>query len=240
MINKKIFQRIDADGNWLESVEVSPTLTEVDGNYQVEYIKPDDCIDADTPPDEGHFWDGNSWVLRNSITPEMPEPKVMRRIDNKGFFIVDEIIMPKLVDNVWLYPGIDDPDLVADPVPQESGFHKPKYSNGRWIEGATKNEIQSKRGADWVKFSDDFTASDLDDLISKTKNIAALTRFNRLMHTIPNVNTTLLCKAWNNCLAGLEESPSKKYGEQLITIVSDNNLPLTIGDDCTLSEVGND
>lgn len=240
MINKKTFQRIDANNKWIESVEVSPTLIEIDGSYQVDYVVPDGCIDADVPPDGGYYWDGESWVLLQTSLPEMPEPKVLRRIDNKGFFVADEVIFPELTDGVWSFPNIEDPDLIDEPVPQTKGLHKPKYQNGKWVEGATKKEIQLKRGADWYKFSDDFTASSLDELIAKTKNIAALNRFNRLLNNIPKVNTELLCKAWNDCLSGLDDAATSNEKEELNTIISNNNLPLVIGSNGTLSEVGND
>jgi hypothetical protein len=239
-IQNKTYQRIDTAGNWLETVEVSPTITQLeDKSYQVEYIADSDLIDADAPDDITHRWDGTGWQPPEIIIPPMPDSIMVRQIDDDGYYLCDVLIDPSLVDGVWVHVGIDSVDYVKDLIPGNAGFYRPRYVNGRWVEGATKAEMAPPKYPDWGKFIIDFTASSLDEMIAQPSNITNVLRLNRLLSMYPALSVPDVLNAWNQCLDGLETAPNKDQRKELIKIIESNNLPIAIGADCRLSEVTN-
>lgn len=226
-ITTKSYQRIDQAGYWVETVAVPPTITPLDdGSFQIEYIASDNLIDADLPPSNDCRWDGRQWVEPEIIVPDRPDITVVRQIDDQGYYLTDVIIEPLLVDNIWVYPGVDSPDYIQGGIP--GSFYKPRYVNGKWTEGATDQEIKTTQPPNWVGFITDFTASDLDEMIAQPNNIANVMRLNRAFGMYPNLDGVAICEAWNQCLEGLETAPNKDQRKTLLRIVEANNLPVTI------------
>jgi hypothetical protein len=240
IIQGKIYQRIDGAGYWLETVIVSPTVTALeDDTYEIEYITTGDLIEADVPENIESRWDGNHWQLPEIVIPPMPDPVMMRQINQDGYFISDVIIIPELIDNSWISPGCDSADYVADIVPSDAGFYRPRWVNGRWVEGATKAEMAPPKYPDWGKFIIDFTASSLDEMIAQPSNNTNVLRLNRLLSMYPNLSVPDVLNAWNQCLDGLETPPNKDQRKELIGVIESCNLPVMIDKNSRLSEVTN-
>jgi hypothetical protein len=238
IIQGKAYQRIDGSGYWLETVTVTPTVTPLDdGSYQIEYVTGSDLIEADVPENLEAKWNGNDWQLPEVVVPPMPEAVMMRHIDADGYFIGDVILLPELIENVWVYPGIDSPDYIAELVPQEAAFYRPRWVGGQWVEGATKAEMTTVPSPDWGRFLIEFTASSLDEMIAQPTNIVNVLRLNRLLSMYPNLSVPDVLSAWNQCLDGLETQPNKDQRKELIKIIESCNLPIVIDSDCKLSEV---
>jgi hypothetical protein len=237
IIQGKSYQRIDGDGYWLETVIVSPTVTALeDGTYEIEYLTTGDLIEADVPENIEAQWDGSNWQQPEIVIPPIPEAVMMRQIDHEGFFIGDVVILPELIDGVWVHPGIDSPDHIAESVPSDAGFYRPRWVNGRWVEGATKAEMSPQKSPDWGRFLIEFTASSLDEMITQPSNIVNVLRFNRMLAMYPNLRTSDVLSAWNQCLDGLETPPNKDQRKELIKIIESCNLPILIDQDCKLSD----
>lgn len=226
-ITTKNYQHIDSDGYWIETVTVEPVISpDGEGGFNIEYPLQVGLIDADVSPSAEHRWDGREWVEPEIIIPPMPDYIMVRQIDDKGFWLADVVIEPVLIDNVWVFPGKDAPDYISGDVP--TGFYKPRYVNGRWVEGATDNDIKTAQPPNWVQFISDFTASNLDEMIAQPSNMANVLRLNRAFGMYPNLDGSAICEAWNQCLDGLETAPNKDQRKTLLKIAEDNNLPLTI------------
>jgi len=227
VITAKAYQRIDSQGYWVETVHVVPSVTPLDdGSYQIDYLTHDDLIETDIPPSNEHRWNGSYWAEPEVVTPERPDFIVVRQIDDEGFYLTDVIIEPTLVDNVWIHPGIDSPDYIIGAVP--GGFYKPRYVNGRWTEGATKQEIKAVQPPNWLQFISDFSASDLDEMIAQPDNLANVLRLNRVFGMYPHLEGKAICDAWNQCLSNFATAPNSDQRRTLIKITEANNLPVTI------------
>lgn len=226
-ITTKTYQRIDSNGYWIESVTVDPVITpDGEGGFNIEYPLEAGMIEADPSPSPEHRWDGLVWAEPQIVIAPMPEAIMVRQIDDGGYFLADVIIDPVLHDNVWIHPGLDSPDYIQGVIPE--GFHKPRYVNGKWIEGATEEEVKTFQPPNWVGFIADFTASDLDEMIAQPTNIANVMRLNRAFGMYPSLNGATICEAWNQCLDGLDTAPNKEQRKSLLRIAEANNLPVTI------------
>jgi hypothetical protein len=227
IITKQSYQRIDNAGYWIETVELSPSIIPLEnGEFKVDFGLTEDLIIADLPPSNDCRWDGLQWVEPEAITPERPDFIVVRQIDDEGFYLTDVIIEPTLVDNVWIHPGVDSPDYIIGAVP--GGFYKPRYVNGRWAEGATKQEIKAVQPPNWLQFINDFSASDLDEMIAQPENLANVLRLNRVFGMYPHLDGKAICDAWNQCLSNFATAPNSDQRRTLIKITEANNLPVTI------------
>lgn len=230
IISAKAYQRIDSQGYWIETVQVAPTITTLeDGSFEVVYdaITPD-LIDTDIVPSPEHRWDGTQWKEPEIIVPDHPGFVVARQIDDNGFYLTDVTIEPTLINNVWVHPGVDDPDYVIGDIP--GGFYKPRYVKGKWVEGATKQEIKLSQPPNWTQFITDFSATDLDEMIAQPNNMANCLRLNRAL-TMSILDGQMICECWNRCLDGLATPPNDDQRKTLIKLVEANNLPVTIGAD---------
>lgn len=67
--------------------------------------------------------------------------QLYRKIDDKGFFIEDVILedVPFVYDED--YNKIPDPNHISTPV--QNGLYRPRWTGTEWVEGLTKDEIDT-------------------------------------------------------------------------------------------------
>lgn len=118
-------------------------------------------------------------------------------------------------------------DLIEKEIPQDSGFHHPKWDGFNWIEGLTAEEIAAKNPPlpNWNEFLKDLYATDLDEALAQT---SATHWFPRLELAIRNQDAELVVTCWNRCNEGLSEPLNAgllKTGRSLLT---KHSIPLKI------------
>lgn len=239
-IPAKELYRVDSEGKYVQVVLVDPQVVPSEGGgFQIVYPAPIDLgvLVDEMPPSDDHIWDGSQWVEPQSAKPEPPNPKLYHRIDlETGLILEPVIVQPGWVEDLREWRFVVPPGFIDEPVDQMSGFYAPKWDFARrkWVEGGEPPVIAPV--IDWVGFVNDYTASSIDDHIYFTTNSTALMRLNRLLARVPSIDFDLLVSAFNDCVGGLGDV-NQDFVDEVKSLVSKHNLPVTVGDDGRLSRV---